>query len=96
MVELAATPLQCLLTYVSKHCNEKTMEKLQLRRISGQRKKVQPHTRSFGGFAPNYKMKLLYAIGGANRGGICLADSEAQGSAVRQSLCTDCHSSKVA
>jgi threonine aldolase len=31
-------------------------------------------------------MKLLYAIRGANRGGICLADSEAQGSAVRQSL----------
>jgi threonine aldolase len=32
------------------------------------------------------EMKLLYAIRGANREGICLADSEAQGSAVRQSL----------
>src|SRR5262245_36073076 len=31
-------------------------------------------------------MKLLYAIRGASKQGICLADSEAQGSAVRQSL----------
>jgi t-SNARE complex subunit (syntaxin) len=36
--------------------------------------------------APKYKMKLRCAIRGANREGICLADSEAQGSAVRQSL----------
>ena len=33
------------------------------------------------------EVKLLYAIRGASRGKICLADSEAQGSAVRQSLC---------
>jgi hypothetical protein len=42
------------------------------------------------------EMKLLYAIRGANRGEICLADSEAQGSAVRQSLCTDCQSAELA
>jgi len=37
------------------------------------------------------EMKLLYPIRGANTGGICLADSEAQGSAVRQSvLCYVC------
>src|SRR5947207_3138890 len=35
-------------------------------------------------------MKLLYSIRGANTGWICLADLEAQGSAVRQSLCADC------
>ena len=41
------------------------------------------------------EVKLLYAIRGASRGGICLADSEAQGSAVRQSLfCADCHAEK--
>ena len=43
-----------------------------------------------------YKMKLLYAILGASREGICLADSEAQGSAVRQSLCLDCQATKLA
>jgi len=32
------------------------------------------------------EVKLLHAIRGASRGGICLADSEAQGSAVRQFL----------
>jgi hypothetical protein len=42
------------------------------------------------------EMKLLYAIRGATRGGICLADSEAQGSAVRQSLCADCQAKKPA
>jgi hypothetical protein len=46
------------------------------------------------------EMKLLYAIRGAirgaSRGGICLADSEAQGSAVRQSLCADCQAKKPA
>jgi hypothetical protein len=46
------------------------------------------------------EMKLLYAIQGAirraSRGGICLADSEAQGSAVRQSLCADCQAKKPA
>jgi len=37
------------------------------------------------------EVKLLHAIRGASRGGICLADSEAQGSAVRQSLlCYGC------
>ena len=41
------------------------------------------------------EMKLLYAIRGASRGGICLADSEAQGSAVRQSLCADCRTAKL-
>src|SRR5262249_9127004 len=41
------------------------------------------------------EMKLLYAIQGANRGEICLADSEAQGSAVRQSLCADCRTAKL-
>jgi hypothetical protein len=47
------------------------------------------------------EMKLLYAaiqgaIRRASRGGICLADSEAQGSAVRQSLCADCQAKKPA
>ena len=42
------------------------------------------------------EMKLLYAIRGASREGICLADSEAQGSAVRQSLCADCQAAKLA
>jgi hypothetical protein len=42
------------------------------------------------------EMKLLNAIRGASRGGICLADSEAQGSAVRQSLSADCQSVKLA
>src|SRR5882724_4901073 len=43
------------------------------------------------------EVKLLYAIRGASRGGICLADSEAQGSAVRQSLFfADCHAEKAA
>jgi hypothetical protein len=42
------------------------------------------------------EMKLLYGIRGASRGGICLADSEAQGSAVRQSLCADCQAKKPA
>ena len=42
------------------------------------------------------EMKLQYAIRGASRGGICLADSEAQGSAVRQSLCADCQLAKLA
>ena len=40
------------------------------------------------------EMKLQYAIRGAGRGEICLADSEAQGSAVRQSLCADCQAEK--
>ena len=42
------------------------------------------------------EVKLLYAIRGASRREICLADSEAQGSAVRQSLCADCQSAKLA
>jgi len=42
------------------------------------------------------EMKLLYSIRGANTGWICLADLEAQGSAVRQSLCADCQAAKLA
>jgi hypothetical protein len=54
-----------------------------------------PNTLTRGALS-EIKMKLLYAIRGANREGICLADSEAQGSAVRQSLCADCQSDKLA
>src|SRR5580765_4239391 len=42
------------------------------------------------------EMQLLYAIRGASREEICLADSEAQGSAVRQSLWSDCQAEKPA